>query len=84
VPSQPEELRRREARQGAIPRQLDEALGTDALLDLRALRRGPLVVPEDRGPDHAVSRIEHDEAVHLARETDACDLAACADLGEGR
>ena len=55
VPSQPEELRRREARQGAVPRQLDEALGTDALLDLRALRRRPLVVPEDRGPDHAVS-----------------------------
>ena len=47
--AQPEQLRRREARERPIPRERDQALEADALLDLRALGRRALVVPEDRG-----------------------------------
>ncbi len=53
------------------------------LLDLRALDRGALVVPEDRGPDHVACGVEDDEAVHLAGEPDPGHLASRGDLGEG-
>ncbi len=46
-------------------------LEADPLLDLAALRLGALVVPEDRGPHHGAVDVEDDQAVHLARETDA-------------
>ena len=55
VPAQPEQLRRREAGERAVAGQLDQALQADALLDLRALGAGALVVPEDRRPQHASS-----------------------------
>ena len=70
VVPQPEELRRREPRERAVARQLDQPREADALLDLRALGGGALVVPEDRGPQHAVGRVERDEPVHLAGEAD--------------
>ncbi len=54
VAPQPQELRRREAREGAIPRELDQPLEADDPLDLGALVRGALVVPEDRRPQHGV------------------------------
>ena len=53
-------------------------------LDLGALGRRPLVVPEDRGADHTVAAVERDQAVHLPREPDARDLAALGDLAERR
>ena len=49
----------------------DQPLEADALLDLGALGPGALVVPEDRGAEHAVALVEADEPVHLAREADA-------------
>ena len=70
VPLQPQQLRRGEAGKRAVPGQLDEPLEADAALDLRALGAGALVVPEDRRPQHLVALAEHDEAVHLARESD--------------
>ncbi len=68
--AQPQELRRRETREGAIAGELDQARETDRRLDLRALGAGALVVPEDRRAQHAVATVERHEAVHLARETD--------------
>ena len=38
-----------------------------------ALGRRPLVVPEDRGTEHALGLVEGDETVHLAGEADAGD-----------
>ena len=48
VLAQPQQLRRGEAGQRAVAGQLDEPVEADALLDLRALGGGALVVPEDR------------------------------------
>ena len=65
VTAQPEELRRGESGERAVAGQLDQPLEPDPGLDLGALGGGPLVVPEDRGPQHALLGVEHDEAVHL-------------------
>ena len=51
-------------------------LEADALLDLGALGRRALVVPEDRGAQHPVVLVERDEAVHLAGEADRGRLDA--------
>src|SRR5918995_87600 len=66
--AQPQELGCREARERPVPRQLDQALEPDARLDLRALGRRALVVPEDRRSEDVVSLVQADEPVHLARE----------------
>ena len=44
--------------------------------DRLTLRRRPLVVPEERGPDDVIRLVEKDRAVHLARETEADDVAS--------
>ena len=67
VPAKPEQLRRGEARQRAVAGQLHEARKPDPLLDLGALELGPLVVPEDRGAQHAGLLVEDDKPVHLPR-----------------
>src|SRR5918995_2804931 len=66
--AQPQELGCREARERPVPRQLDQALEPDARLDLRALGRRALVVPEDRRSEDVASLVQADEPVHLARE----------------
>ena len=48
VRAQPQQLRGGEARQRAVARQRDQPLEADPLLDLGALGRRALVVPEDR------------------------------------
>ena len=70
VLAHPQQLRRGEPGQRAVPRQLDQPRQADRLLDLRALRAGPLVVPEDRRPEYQPIRVEQDEPVHLAGETE--------------
>jgi hypothetical protein len=80
VPAEPEELRRGEPRERAIPGQRDQPLEPDQLLDLRALGRGALVVPEDRRPQDAVMGVERDEPVHLAGEADRRGFST--ELGE--
>ena len=82
VRAQPEQLRRREAGERAVAGQRDQPLEADPLLDLLALRRGALVVPEDRGAEHAVVLVLHDEPVHLAGEADRRGLHA--ELAERR
>ena len=74
VRAQPQQLGRGEARQRAVAGQRDQPLEPDALLDLLALGGRALVVPEDRGAEHAPGGVERDEAVHLARQPDAGDL----------
>ena len=54
VAAQPEELRRREPRERAVTRQLDQALDPDQVFDLGALLARALVVPENRGTEHPV------------------------------
>ena len=70
VAPQPEQLRRRESGQRAIAGQLDQPVEPDALLDLGALRRRALVVPEDRRPQHALRLVEARRARASAREAD--------------
>jgi hypothetical protein len=79
--AQPQELRGREARERPVARQLDEAVEADALADLLALARGALVVPEDRGADHLLVGVEHDEPVHLPDQADPRDVAG-VELGQ--
>ena len=67
---EPEELRRREAGQRTVPRLGDQVVAAEAILDLGALRAGALVVPQDRGADHLLLVVEHDEPVHLAGKAD--------------
>ena len=62
VPAHPEQLRRREAGQRAVPRSARSAARADSLLDLGALRGGALIVPEDRRAQHAVLRVEQRRA----------------------
>ena len=76
VPAKPEELRSREAGQGAVARKRDEALEPHSLLDLGALGASALVVPEDRRPQRAQTGVEADEPVHLAGQPDRGDRAA--------
>src|SRR4029453_5755294 len=76
VLAQPKELRRGEARQGAVAGELDQALQADGLLDVLALRRRALVVPKDRRPHDPVGLVEGDQPVHLARQPDAAHLVA--------
>ena len=53
VAAQPEQLRRREPRERAVSRQLDQAIDADQVFDLGALFARALVVPENRGTEHA-------------------------------
>src|SRR5262249_22189632 len=62
--------------------QLDQPVEPDTLLDFCTFVRCSLVVPEDRGTDHAVGVVERDEPVHLARESDAGDVEITRDLRE--
>ncbi len=75
VVPEPEQLRRRETGESAIPGQLDQSLEADEPLDLGALRGGALVVPEDRRPQHRVVRAERDEPVHLPGEAERLALS---------
>ena len=72
VPPEPEHLRRGEAGERPVPGELDQPLEPDARLDLRTLRGGALIVPENRRPEHAVGSVERYEPVHLTRQPD-CD-----------
>ena len=71
VRAQPEQLRRGEAGERPVAREANQPLDADSPLDLLALGRGALVVPEDRGPDHPVGLVEGHEPVHLAGEADS-------------
>ena len=60
---------------GTLPGPLRPALRTAQLSDqLSGRRRGPQVVPEQRGPDHLTVPVEHDHAVLLAGHADGCGL----------
>ncbi len=71
VVAQPEQFRRREARERAVARQRGQPREPERRLDLAALGAGALVVPDDRRPQHAVIGVERDQAVHLTGEPDA-------------
>ena len=72
----PQELWRRKARKGNIRRTRAERLPADSLVQIVDLIRCAPVVPENRGAYHAIRRVEHDKAVHLAARADACHLRA--------
>ena len=65
----PERLGRGEAGHRQIARAMAE-IGNPPL-ELDALREGAPVVPENRGTQHPILRIEKSRAMHLARETDS-------------
>ena len=75
----PEDLGGGEAGEGDIAREGGE--GPEAV-EVGGLFGAPSVVPEDGGADDLVLLVQHDQAVHLARDTDALDLGLTA-LGEG-
>ena len=70
----PEDLRGRKTCQCRIRRDLDEALAADALRDLLAFLARTLITPDDGRTDDCIVLVEHDEAVHLAREANAFDI----------
>ena len=74
--AQPQDLGRLEPGQRRIACDLDEPVRAYPLGDRLTLRRRPLVVPEERGPDDVIRLVEKDRAVHLARETEADDVAS--------
>ncbi len=84
VPAEPQELGRGEAGERAVAGQLDQSGETEPILDLLALGRRSLVVPENRGANDPFIGVECDEPVHLTREADAGELASRRDLGERR
>ena len=75
VARQPQDLRRLKPGERGVAGELEQPLRTDALGDLVALGRRPLVVPQQRRPDHRAGRIEEDGAVHLAGDAEPGDLA---------
>jgi len=70
VAADPQELGRREPCERPVPGELDQPLETDGALDLLALGRRALVIPEDGGPQRLKTVVQEHEAVHLAREAD--------------
>jgi len=81
VSADPEDLRRREAREGRVRDHAEETAPTAGRPgDLVALGAGPLIVPEDRAAKDPAAPVEEDGAVHLARQADAGDLDG-PDLG---
>jgi len=75
MPADPEDLRRREARQRDVVDHADEP-GPPAgeALDFLALGRRPLVVPQQGGAQRLPGAVHEDAAVHLTAEPDAGDL----------
>ena len=83
VVAHPEQLAGGEARQRLIAGDGDEALATDDGPDGVALRRRPLVVPEDGRADDLVVLVKEHQAVHLPCRTDGRDgLRGRAGLAE--
>ena len=76
VVADPDELRGGEAGQGVVAGDRDQPLRPDRGADRVALGRGPLVVPEDRRPEHAVGVVEQHQPVHLAGQPDRDDVVA--------
>ena len=75
VLAEPEQLRRGEAGQCGVGDHPDQGLAAPGpLLDLGALGRGPLVVPEQGGADHPALAVEEDRAVHLPAQADPGDV----------
>ncbi len=83
VPAEPEQFRGGEAGERAVAGQFDQPFEPDPRLDLCALGRRSLVVPEDRGPQDAIVGAEHDEAVHLTGQPDR-PLGQTREAGHGR
>jgi hypothetical protein len=75
VVAQPQQLGRREAGQRAVAGQRDQLSEPDGGLDLLALGLGALIVPQDRGTQHAVFGVQRDQPVHLAAQADAGGVA---------
>ncbi len=84
VPAEPQELGRGEAGKRAVAGELDQSRETDPVLDLFALGRCSLVVPENRWANDPFIGVECDEPVHLTREADAGELASRRYLGDRR
>src|SRR4051794_33936459 len=68
VPAEPEQLRRGESRERPVAGRRDEAVETDALLQLAALLDRALVVPEQRRSKGTLVGAQRNEAVHLTGE----------------
>ena len=76
VVADPDELRRREPGQRVVAGDLDEPFRADRGTDRVAFGSGPLVVPEDRRPEHPVGLVEQHQPVHLAGQPDRVDVVA--------
>jgi hypothetical protein len=70
VRAKPQQLWKLEARERRVARDLAESLGPDHPLDLGALRRGALVVPEQSGANNAIAIVKEYGTVHLTGEAD--------------
>ena len=74
VVSEPQHLRKREALERRIRREVAKPrLAADTLGDLSALGGRSAVTPEERGTNHLALLVEKDRRVHLPRDADGRD-----------
>jgi len=71
----PQDLGCREAWQCVVPGDLEQALSPDSLPYHLALRAGSLIVPQDGWTNDLATLVQHDQPVHLPRQTDGSDLS---------
>ena len=78
VPAQPQQLRRLEARAGAVAGDRDHPLAADPRVDLIAFGVRARIVPEQGRADRVAVAVEEHRAVHLARQPTAAMAWPCA------
>src|SRR5262249_60504325 len=66
----------REVRQCGIRREIEEPIAANGSVEPATLFLGPLIAPDDRGPQDFTLGVEQHRAVHLAGQADRVDGAA--------
>jgi len=76
VLANPKEFREGEIRKRRVAGELDDAGGSQLLIDFLTLWFGADVAPDERRANDGILVVEHDSAVHLAGESHARDVGA--------
>ncbi len=76
VVADPDDLRGGEPGERVVAGDPDQPLAPHHTADQVAFGGRPLVVPEDRRPEHLPGRVEQHQAVHLARQADCLHVRA--------
>src|SRR5262249_35201445 len=73
-------FRESKSRQHRIRRPGENSFSPRRLINSIHLKLAALITPDQGGTDNAIPRIQHDEAVHLARKANTTDILA-GDIG---